>query len=52
MTQVAYLLDTNACIDFLLGRSARLAERMAAPDRARLALERTRAVVEAALAPA
>ncbi|MBR2269846.1 MAG: type II toxin-antitoxin system VapC family toxin [Sphingobium sp.] len=30
MTQVAYLLDTNACIDFLLGRSARLAERMAA----------------------
>ncbi|WP_287002874.1 MULTISPECIES: type II toxin-antitoxin system VapC family toxin [Sphingobium] len=30
MTQVAYLLDTNVCIDFLLGRSARLAERMAA----------------------
>ncbi|EKU75706.1 MULTISPECIES: type II toxin-antitoxin system VapC family toxin [Sphingobium] len=30
MTQVAYLLDTNICIDFLLGRSARLAERMAA----------------------
>lgn len=29
-----------------------LAARMAAPDRARLALERTRAVVEAALAPA
>lgn len=30
MTQVAYLLGTNVCIDFLLGRSARLAERMAA----------------------
>lgn len=24
-----YLLDTNACIDFLIGRSAQLAERMA-----------------------
>jgi len=30
MTHLAYLLDTNVCIDFLLGRSARLAERMAA----------------------
>ncbi|SEQ93155.1 type II toxin-antitoxin system VapC family toxin [Sphingobium sp. YR768] len=29
MTAPAYLLDTNVCIDFLLGRSAVLADRMA-----------------------
>lgn len=30
MTELSYLLDTNVCIDFLLGRSAPLAQRMGA----------------------
>ncbi|KAA9019153.1 MULTISPECIES: type II toxin-antitoxin system VapC family toxin [Sphingobium] len=30
MTELSHLLDTNVCIDFLLGRSAPLAQRMAA----------------------
>lgn len=30
MIGIAYLLDTNVCIDFLLGRSALLAQRMGA----------------------
>jgi tRNA(fMet)-specific endonuclease VapC len=30
VTELSHLLDTNVCIDFLLGRSAPLAQRMAA----------------------